>query len=293
METYEDPVGWSISYPSGWTLDRFDENNTRVGFTGIAISNFGADGGVEDPSFLRDFPEDGVVMEVFSREGGPPPTGSLPDDHFPLSFPDLERDQSSVSPVPGVATHQEGFVGNSFPYSIAVWIGQAASTADRDALQSIVSSIAFRPLGEGTVIRREFAFYVLGTPDAYPAGSVTRFDQSNLPAANIADRSFAFYLVRTEKGFYALSWPNDSTNDYTSCDVTFDEATRQFTCPNGAAWAIDGSVVTNPDPSRFHDDALAVLLVRLSLDGHVLVSPNMYMDTNGGLRTDYELTGSA
>ena len=274
VTTYDDPVGWSISYPEGWTLDRFDEFTGRVTFTGIAISNFGAEGGVQDSSFLRDFPEDGVAIEVFYREGGPAPIDSLPDDGFPLSFADLRGGQPMASPVPGVETYQGDFVGNSFPYSIAVWIGQAASTADRDAVRSIVSSLAFRPLDEGTVIRREFAFYVLGTPDAYPVGSVTRFDESNLPASNVADRSFAFYLVRTAKGFYALSWPNDYTNDYTNCDVTFDEATHQFTCPNGAVWAIDGSVVTNPDSSRFHDDALAVLLVRLSLDGHVLVSPN-------------------
>lgn len=295
VTTYDDPVGWSISYPEGWKLDRFDEFTGRVTFTGIAISNFGAEGGVQDSSFLRDFPEDGVAIEVFYREGGPAPIDTLPDDGFPLSFADLRAGQPMASPVPGVETYQGVFVGNSFQYSIALWIGQAASTADRDAVRSIVSSLAFRPLDEGTVIRREFAFYVLETPDAYPVGSVTRFDQSNLPAAGatgVADESFAFYLVRTEKGFYALSWPNDYTNDYTNCEVTFDDATHQFTCPNGAVWAIDGSVVTNPDPSRFHDDALAVLLVRLSLDGHVLVSPNSYMDTNGGLRTDYELTGS-
>jgi hypothetical protein len=193
----------------------------------------------------------------------------------------------------GVETHERSFVGNSFQYELSVWVGEAASPADRDAVESVVSSLAFRPLDQGTVIRREFAFYVLGTPDAYPVGSVTRFDQSNLPAAGVADRSFAFYLVRTEKGFYALSWPNDHTYDYTNCDVTFDEATHRFTCPNGAVWAPDGSVVTNPDPSKYPDDALAVLLARLSLDGHVLVSPNTYMNTNDGLRTDYELTGSA
>jgi len=58
-------------------------------------------------------------------------------------------------------------------------------------------------------------------------------------------------------------------------------------------WALDGSVVTNPDPSRFQDDTLAVLLVRISLDGHVLVSPNSYMNTRTGLETDYRLTGSS
>jgi hypothetical protein len=293
VETYDDPVGWSISYPDGWTLDHFNENDIRIGFTGIAISNFGAAGGVQDTSFLRDFPEDGVVIEVFYREGGPPSIGTLPDDRFPLSFTDLERNERTASPVPGVETYQKDFVGNSFQSTIVVWAGRSISSADRDAMRSVVSSLAFRPLTEGTVIRREFAFYVLRTPDDYPVGSVTRFDESNLPAADIAERGFAFYLVRTEKGFYAVSWPNDFTNDYTNCDVTFDEAMRRFTCPNGAVWALDGSVITNPDPSRYRDDALAVLLVRISLDGHVLVSPNTYMNTNDGLRTDYELTGSA
>jgi len=50
-------------------------------------------------------------------------------------------------------------------------------------------------------------------------------------------------------------------------------------------------MVTNPDPSTFQDDPLDILLVRISLDGHLLVSPNTFMPTDDGLKTDYGLTG--
>jgi len=50
-------------------LGPFDENDTRISFGGIAISNFAVQGGVLDTPFLKDFPDNGVVIELYHRRG--------------------------------------------------------------------------------------------------------------------------------------------------------------------------------------------------------------------------------
>ena len=292
LAAYEDPAGWTISYPEDWSLGPFDENDVRLSFSGIVISNFAVEGGVLETSFLKDFPADGVVIELFHRSGGPAPIGWLPDDTFPLSFDAFDQNVQLASPQPpDVTAYQKDFVANSFQYTMVVWVGPGVTDTDRDAIRSVVSSLTFLPLRDGTVIQREFSYYVLATPGEFPVGSVTRFDPSNLPPTDTTERSFAFYLVHTDLGFYALAWPNDFAHGYKDCAVTYDASAQEFTCPNGAVWALDGSMVTNPDPSTFQDDPLDILLVRISLDGHLLVSPNTFMPTDDGLKTDYGLTG--
>jgi hypothetical protein len=114
-------------------------------------------------------------------------------------------------------------------------------------------------------------------------GTVTRFDESKLPASDY-EKPFPFYLVHVPEGFYALAWPDDLQGGYKHCDVTYDPAVREFSCPRGARWALDGSVLEKPEP-RSPADPLSVLLVRTSLDDDVLVSPNVFMsDTKLDLR---------
>ncbi len=93
---------------------------------------------------------------------------------------------------PDVTAYQRDFVANSFAYTMVVWVGPQVSDTDHGAIRDTVSSLTFLPLREGTVIQREFSFYVLATPDGFPVGSVTRFDPSDLPATDTAERSFAF-----------------------------------------------------------------------------------------------------
>src|SRR5205085_3764426 len=75
---------------------------------------------------------------------------------------------------------------------------------------------------------------------------------------------------------------------YTSCDVRYDRAHRGFFCPdNGARWTLLGSVLRKPGPSS-PNDRLSIALVRISLDGHVLVSPDLL---GSDPERDFELTG--
>ena len=86
-----------------------------------------------------------------------------------------------------------------------------------------------------------------------------------------------------------MNWPGRTTSRadtslltergrviFEHCDVTYDPVVREFSCPSGARWTLDGSVIHKPRPT-FPDDPLSVLLVRISLDDHVLVSPNVFM----------------
>ena len=293
IASYDDPSGWTISYPAGWSVHRFEEDQMiRVTFDGVAISNFDAPGGVQDTSFLDSMPSDGVVIEVFQRQGGPAYIPMQPDTPLPLSLEGFDRNvalgRSEQRSMTRTAL-QKDVVVNGEPYTLVVWLGSGIPDADRRAVENAVSSFHPRPLEEGMTTGRITNFYVLGSADRYGTGSVTRFDASNLARSSYG-RPFPFYLVRTTAGFYALAWPDDLSGGYKDCPVAFDAATREFSCPNGAVWALDGSVVRNPDPSVHPDDPLAVLLVRVSVDGHVLVSPNVFM---GDTSVDLKLTGPA
>jgi hypothetical protein len=293
-QTYDDPNGWTISYPAGWSVHQFqDDQLIRVTYDGVAISNFGAAGGVQDTSFLDSMPSDGVVIEVFQRQGGPLYIPTQPDTLLPISLAEFTRNVWIGSSGHGGAERtalQKDMVLNGEPFTMVVWLGSRISDSDRRGVEDAVSSFHARPLTPGTTTGRIASFYVLGKADGYAAGSVSRFDDSNLPNSELGRPPAPFYLVRTGPGFYALAWPNDLSRGYKDCPVTFDPATREFSCPNGAVWALDGSVVTNPDPSVHPDDPLSVLLVRISLDGHVLVTPNVSM---GDTSLDLRLTGPA
>ena len=75
---------------------------------------------------------------------------------------------------------------------------------------------------------------------------------------------------------------------YKHCDVTYDPTVREFSCPSGARWALDGSVIEKP-ASTFPADPLEVPLVRISLDDHVLVSPTVFMSDT---KLDLSVTNS-
>lgn len=108
-------------------------------------------------------------------------------------------------------------------------------------------------------------------------------DASNLPPGY--GKPFPFHLVHVPEGFYALANVKPGGNAQ-GCDVTHDPATNEFSCPNGARWALDGSVIGKPAPG-LPTHPLQVALVRISLDGLVLVSPNVFVaDT----RLDLEVT---
>jgi hypothetical protein len=209
-----------------------------------------------------------------------------PDITFPLALDDFRLVQPYVGgsePRPRYL----GFLANGQLYTAAVWIGRDASTGDQDAMSSVVSSLRFLPLMEGTEIGKDTVFFVLGRVERYPVGSVLRIDMKDLPVS-VNGNPFPFYLVHTDRGIYALAWRSDFVGGYKDCDLRFDAKARQFFCrQKGARWDLQGGLVRNPDPARHPVDRLPVLLVRISLDGHVLVSSDVFMSE---IRTDLDVT---
>jgi hypothetical protein len=283
--TYRDPAAaWEIAYPERFMQGKIPgPSHPGRGVTshGIWIANFDSprfDEGTVEP-LISELPDDGLVVSVYQVFGGPPFVPQEPDSSYPISFADLKVERGMFRGV----WRTDTVLANGEPYTIGVRLGPDATAEDEKAAAEIVSSFRVIPLREGTTIGRHLTFYVLGPPAAYPLGSVTRFDESTLPPSDYREPQ-PFYLVHAPEGFYALAWPDDLVGGYKHCDLTYDPATREFSCPNGARWALDGSVIEKPGPT-FPDDALSVPLVRISLDGHVLVSPNVSMtDTKLDLR---------
>jgi hypothetical protein len=270
LVTYRYPTGaWEITYPERFRQGTIPWEFVRPSVEGIWIANF------DSPSFsdrtigaLIQLPHEGVIVLVYQILGEPDYSPRERDSSFPISFEDLKVERGLQPEAPRVAT----LVANGEAYRIEVFMGPEASEEDRGAAVDIVSSFRILPLEEGTTTGRQLTFFVLGPPDRYPVGSVTLFDQTSLPRSEHAD-PFPFYLVHVPGGFYALAWPGDRYGK--DCAVAFDSASREFTCPNGARWALDGSVISKPEPG-LPEDPLSVLLVRISLDGNLLVSPTVF-----------------
>lgn len=282
---YRDPAGaWEIVYPDAFTqgkIPRPSEPGFGVYVDGIWIANF--DSPRFDESTVRplpsEVPDDGLIVSVSQTFGGPAFFPQEADSSFPISFEDLKVERGLYEG----AWRTNTVLANGEPYTIEVRLGPDATAENQEAAAEIVSSFRALPLREGTITGEHLAFYVLGPSDAYPVGSVTRFEESTLPPSDDPEPQ-PFYLVHEPEGFYALAWPDDLVGGYKHCDVTYDPAAREFSCPSGARWALDGSVIKKPGPA-FPADPLSVLLVRISLDDHVLVSPNVGMsDTKVDLR---------
>jgi hypothetical protein len=219
--------------------------------------------------FASRLPASAALLEISQFSGGAYWLPSGPDSSFPVAIGGIEPVMGGTPTGPRILTATIQADGDRF--ELQVFLGSSMTSAQRSVMAEVVASWRFLPLKPGTFIQRRSDWYILGSAASYPIGSVTRFDATNLPHTGW---DFAFYLVRTAEGFYALSWSDDLSGGYKGgCGVTFDEASRQFACPNRARWAIDGSVVAKPDPSA-PDDRLSVPLVRISLDGYMMVTPN-------------------
>jgi hypothetical protein len=281
-QTYHDPHGvWEISYPAAFHRGTLGNSDTpRVTVDGIWVANFEPEYLEPDDTHPINAPPHGVYVSIGQIFGGPFYVPSEPDSSFPLSVRDLQERVTL-----GFATYRGAVVANGERYFIHIAFGAEVSGDDRDEAERIVASMRVTPLQEGTATGRQTAFYVLGKPEEYAVGSVTRYDAGNLPRSPYGN-PFSFYLVHVDAGFYALAFQPHLEHGYKDCEVTFEPASREFSCPNGALWALDGSVIERP-PSSQVDDPLDVLLVRISLDDHVLVSPNLF---GRDIARDLELT---
>jgi hypothetical protein len=233
--------------------------------------------------FASRLPAGAALLKISQFSGGGFWLPSGPDSQFPVSVSGIEPPTGGSATAPRLLPAT--IIADGDRFELQVFLGSSVTSAQRSVISEVLASWRFLPLKPGTFIQRRSQWYILGSTASYAIGSVTRFDATNLPHTGW---DFAFYLVRTSEGFYALSWPNNLSGGYKGdCGVTFDPAGRQFICPNGARWAIDGSVVAKPDPSA-PEDRLSVPFVRASLDGYVMVTPNA-----SGYDTSVDLAATA
>lgn len=284
--TYTHPIfGWSIKYPSGWHA-RSSSVHLRISRSETTVANFAAatepprittrtvKGGVEQTlegvDRVRDFPADGVVLRIVYQVGGPVREPEAEETRFPVALSDFRPWRywagSGTGPRPVVLS----FAANGRSYGAFVWIGRRASRQDRRRIERVVSLLRFPRLRVGQTTSS--GFYVLGRGAAYAVGSVTLYPRSRGRGGSRAGRGF--HLVRTRRGFYALTGVSFfGERGYSSCEVRFDRQRSEFFCAsNGARWDRFGQPLVNPDPRRFEDDPLAFVPVVRSHDGHVLVA---------------------
>lgn len=92
----------------------------------------------------------------------------------------------------------------------------------------------------------------LGTPDQYPAGSVTPVETGR------------FYLVRLEDGGFLAIYRRCT---HLGCAVPFDQGSGQFVCPcHGSAFIADGDVLNPPAPR-----SLDLFALTITDDGEIIV----------------------
>src|SRR6266545_1070563 len=205
LVTYADPrFGWTLRVPRGLLVREF----TSGGFfesSGLMVSNFPTTphggNGTPDMSGLRDFPATGVAVQIWfgQRLPVPPPPGNDPLPLDPRSFREIRPYVGGREPTPLYVT----FAEDGFYFSAAMWFGPDASVEDRMAIETVLRSLEFPQLREGTIWQNRY--YVLGPADRYAVGSVTRIDASSLPQdrESFSEPPESFFLL-TRRG--ASTW---------------------------------------------------------------------------------------
>lgn len=172
--------------------------------------------------------------------------------------------------------YREGY-GDGYSFNAAVWLGPRASRAAQQAAWAVVRSLRFPRLRQGTLWHG--TYYVLGRSSHYPTGSVTMFPPSALPGSRSFPGGFrpaikGFYLIHAPRAFYVITRQfQQPTKPYTTCTMTFNPKTFQFSCPGaGLRWNRLGQPL-GPHPDSGTDLALPLRAATVVQDGHVLFSP--------------------
>jgi len=272
LVTYADPrFGWTLRVPRGLLVREF----TSGGFfesSGLMVSNFPTTphggNGTPDMSGLRDFPATGVAVQIWfgQRLPVPPPPGNDPLPLDPRSFREIRPYVGGREPTPLYVT----FAEDGFYFSAAMWFGPDASVEDRMAIETVLRSLEFPQLREGTIWQNRY--YVLGPADRYAVGSVTRIDASSLPQdrESFSEPPESFFLLHAPGGFYVVRGVDSSSGS--DCQVRFDVTAFEFECPApGQRWDREGRAIGRVDSERFDLGPHAALV---ALDGHVLYGPS-------------------
>jgi hypothetical protein len=267
---------WSIRVPARLGARHFRSGDQRVTGDGVRVTSFPPDLGAPSTGtpamgWLRSFPADGVAVQIWTLEGGPPGPPPLRDSAFPLSPSSFSRTRPYVG---GTEPHPwyRGFYGDGFGFVAAVWIGPDASRADRHAAWAVVRSLRFPGLREGTFWHG--TYYVLGRASRYPAGSVTTFPASSLPGSRAvaAHVRVGVYLIHAPRAFYVIHRQSQQpVKPFTQCTLAFDRKAFQFYCPGtGLRWNRVGQPVGARAGSGWD---LPLVPATVAQDGHILFSP--------------------
>jgi hypothetical protein len=270
--------GWSIRVPAGLGARHFRNGDLRVTSDGFRVTNFPPDlgapsSGTPPTGWLRSFPADGVAVQIWSLQGGPPGPPPLRDSAFPLARSSFSRARPYVGgkePSPWYRS----FSGDGFGLGAAVWIGPDASPAERNAAWAVVRSLRFPGLREGTFWHG--TYYVLGPASRYPTGSVTMFPASSLPGSRAVSAHVreGFYLIHAPRAFYVIHRLFQlPVKPYTKCTMAFDRKAFQFYCPGtGLRWNRVGQPIGAP-AAIGPDSNLPLVPATVAQDGHILFSP--------------------
>jgi TolB protein len=148
IQTYEDPLGWSIDFPNDWYMQRIDGTvDRRYDLVGAAFSNEPITrGGSGDPlPDVSTLSPNGVMLIITHREGGPAPT--VADDS---SFP-LDPNDASVLPGPSPLSAVLDFRGDGLEFTAQFGGFADGDRRNMDALKQAITTIRFKPWEPGDV----------------------------------------------------------------------------------------------------------------------------------------------
>ena len=110
-------------------------------------------------------------------------------------------------------------------------------------------------------------FDVLGRTTAYPVGSVTHFAASSLPVAG----GSGLFLIHAPRAFYAIPDTFQAPDSHTTCTLTYDPSSKQFTMPgDGMQWNLVGVPEPASNLADASDWSLGLHIATVAQDGHVL-----------------------
>jgi len=153
---YHDRLGWSLTYPSAWHVERSrSPSYIRIDVREATAASFpllspisaqqsasGASMHVDAPRDpAHTFPPDGVAFRVLRQEGGPPVLKKSRETRFPLRLATFRRQEGYGSETPRPLGRTVNVGGER--YLVEAWIGPRASRTARARLTRVVSSLSF------------------------------------------------------------------------------------------------------------------------------------------------------
>jgi hypothetical protein len=269
--------GWSIRFGSVLRAQPFHQQGQMASSDGVRVTNFTPDlsvpsQGIPAMGWLRDFPADGVAVQIWYTQADVLPAPPLHDSSFPLARSSFTQQRPYVGgsePRPRYL----GFSGDGIAFSAAVWTGPQASQAVIRAAWAVIGSLRFPPLRTGTVWQK--TYNVLGEASSYPVGSVTPI--AAVPRRRGGLGGSRYFLVHAPRAFYvvagAIGPGGGQHNGTPSCELRYDAKARQFYCPGTRLrWNDLGDFigVSSVNPEELD---VGPKIATVAQDGHVLYCP--------------------